>query len=80
MIGSNSPQHSRAAILLRRLSTGDDHARPRAAQDSHLVLQSSSLDAGSAYRDRPQTHHLTDRFPKRRSTHVGYRPLWPKSP
>jgi len=53
MIGSDSPQHSRAAILLRRLSTGDDHARPRAAQDSHLVLQSSSLDAGSAYRDRP---------------------------
>jgi hypothetical protein len=26
------------------------------------------------------TMHLTDRFPKWRSTHVGYRPLLPKSP
>jgi hypothetical protein len=53
MISLGSPQHSSAAILLRRLSTGDDHARPRAAQDSHLVVQSSSLGAGSAYRCRP---------------------------
>jgi len=53
MISLGSWQRSSAAVRLRRLSTGDDHARPRAAQDSHLVVQSSSLDAGSAYRDRP---------------------------
>jgi len=53
MISLGSPRHSSVALLLRRLSTGNDHARPRPAQDSHLVVQSSSLDAGSAYRDRP---------------------------
>ncbi len=53
MISLGSRRHSNAAVLLPWLSTGDDHARPRAVQDSLLVVQSSSLDAGSAYRDRP---------------------------
>jgi hypothetical protein len=53
MISFGSWRHSSAAVLLRRLATGDDHARPRLAQNSHLVVQSSSLDAGSAHRDRP---------------------------
>jgi hypothetical protein len=39
--------------FLRRLSTGNGHARPRAALDSHLVVRSPLRDAGSAHRDRP---------------------------
>jgi hypothetical protein len=53
MISFGPWRHSSAAVLLRRLATGDGHARPRLVQDSHLVVQSSSLDAGSAYRERP---------------------------
>jgi hypothetical protein len=52
MIRVGSRRHS-SALLLRRLSTGDDHARRRAALDNHLVDQSLLHDAGSAYRDRP---------------------------
>ena len=53
MISLGSRRHSSAAVLLPWLSTGHDHARRRATLDNRLVDQSSSLDAGSAYRDRP---------------------------
>ena len=52
MIKIGSRRHSRAALLLRRLSTGHDHARHRAALDSRLVDRSPPRDADSAYRDR----------------------------
>jgi len=48
--------HSRRARQrpqLRRLSTGNDHARRRAALDNRLVGQSPLRDTASAYRDRP---------------------------
>jgi hypothetical protein len=53
MISSGSRRHSSAALLLRRLSTGNDHARRRAALDNRLVDQSPLRDTASAYRDRP---------------------------
>ena len=53
MIRPGSRQQASAALLLRRLSTGHDHARRRAALDNRLVGQSPLRDAGSAYRDRP---------------------------
>jgi hypothetical protein len=46
MIRIGSPRHSSAA--LRRLSTGHDHARRRAALDNRLVDQSLLCDAGTA--------------------------------
>ena len=52
MIEVNSRRHSSAALLLRRLSTGDAHARRRATPDSHLVVRSPLRDPGSAYRNR----------------------------
>jgi hypothetical protein len=53
MIRTGSRRHSSAALLLRRLSTGHDQARRRAARDNRLVDQSPLCDAGSAYRDQP---------------------------
>jgi hypothetical protein len=53
MIRSGSRRHSSAALLLRRLSTGNDHARRHAALDNRLVDQSAPHDAGAAYRNRP---------------------------
>jgi hypothetical protein len=53
MIRPDSRRHPSPALLLRRLSTGHDHARRRAALDNRLVDQSPPRDAGSAYRDRP---------------------------
>jgi hypothetical protein len=40
-------------LLLRRLSTGHDRARHRAAMDNRLVDQSTPRSDGSACRDRP---------------------------
>ena len=39
--------------FLRRLSTANDQARPRADMDNRRVVRSPHGDAGSAYRDRP---------------------------
>jgi len=39
--------------MFRRLSTSNDLARRRAARDKHVVDQSATRDADSAYRDRP---------------------------
>jgi hypothetical protein len=50
MIKISVGQNRRA--LLRRLSTGNDHARPHAGVDSHRVVRSALRDDGSAYRDR----------------------------
>ena len=44
--------HPIAALLLRRLLTGNDHACPRVALDGRLVIRSPLRDAGSAYRER----------------------------
>jgi len=38
MIKSRSIRHPSAALLLRRLSVGNDHARRRAAHDSRRVV------------------------------------------
>jgi hypothetical protein len=53
MIRLAARQHPSASLPLRRLSSGNDHARHRAALDNRLVDQSSLRDAGSAYRYRP---------------------------
>jgi hypothetical protein len=53
MIKLGTWQNCRAALLLRRLPTGNDHARPRAALDSRLAVRSSLRAVGSAYCDRP---------------------------
>ena len=53
MIRSGSMRHPSATLLLRRLSTGDDHARRRAARDSRRVVRFPQRDAGSAHRNRP---------------------------
>jgi hypothetical protein len=69
MIRPGSRRHSSAALLLRRLSTSNDHARRRAALDNRLVDQSSLRDAGSAYRYRP----TEPRHPFERSQRGGQR-------
>jgi hypothetical protein len=51
MIRLRLRRHS-SALLLRRLSTGNDHARRRAATDCRLVVRSPLRDAGSLYPDR----------------------------
>jgi hypothetical protein len=53
MIKVGARQHRKPAILLRRISTGNDQARSCAALDSRLAVRSPLCDAGSAYRDRP---------------------------
>jgi hypothetical protein len=53
MIRLGSMQHPSVALLLRRLSIGNDHARRRATMDNHPVDQSAPRNADSAYRDRP---------------------------
>jgi hypothetical protein len=53
MIKIAAPQNRKGALLLRRLSTGDDHPHPRAALDTHHVVRSPQRDAGSDYRDPP---------------------------
>ena len=51
MIKIAARQNCRA--FLRRISTGNGHARPHAARNSHVVVHSLLCDAGSAYRNRP---------------------------
>jgi hypothetical protein len=53
MIKVGARQNCRAALLLRRISTGNDQVRPCAALDSRLAVRSPICDAGSACRDRP---------------------------
>jgi len=52
MIKVGARQNYSATSLLRRISTGNDHARRRAALDNRLVDQSPLRDTASAYRDR----------------------------
>jgi len=54
MIEVNSRRHPSAALLYRRLLTGNDPARPRAARDRCPVVRSPLRDAGSVCRDRPK--------------------------
>ena len=53
MIKIAARQNRKAALLLRRFSTGNDQTRPRAALDTHHVVRSPQRDAGSACRERP---------------------------
>jgi hypothetical protein len=53
MIKIGALQNYRAASPLRRISTGNDQARPRTARDSRRVVRSRAGDAGSADRNRP---------------------------
>jgi hypothetical protein len=53
MIRLAARQHPSASLPLRRLSTGNDHARRRTALNIRLVDQSPLRAAASAYRDRP---------------------------
>jgi hypothetical protein len=81
MIKIGAWQNYRATSLLRRLSTGNDPARPRAARDSRRVARSRAGDAGSADRNQAnRVRHTLDRFPQKRSTDTADRPPTPKSP
>jgi hypothetical protein len=53
MTSLNLRRQPSATLRLRRLSTGNDYAHPRADLDSRRVVRSPLRDAGSAYRDRP---------------------------
>jgi hypothetical protein len=55
MIRVNSRRHPSAALLLRRLSTGIDQARPRATHDNRSKARSALRDAGYAFRNRPKS-------------------------
>jgi hypothetical protein len=52
MTNVNLRRQPSAALRLRRLSNGHEHARRRAVMDSRLVARSPMRNAGSAYRDR----------------------------
>jgi hypothetical protein len=81
MTSLNLRRQPSATLRLRRLSTGNDYAHPRADLDSRRVVRSPLRDAGSAYRDRPTSfRHTLDRFPRKRSMHLRNRPPAPKSP
>ena len=53
MMRLGSMQHPSAALLLRRLSIGNDHARRRAAHDSRRVVPSPPRNSDSAPCNRP---------------------------
>ena len=53
MIKIGARQNYKTARLLRRLSTSNDHARPRANLDSRRVVRSPLRHSNSACRDRP---------------------------
>ena len=59
-------RHPSAALLLRRLSTGGDHARPHATIDNRPVNQSATRDADSPCRYRPNSF-VTPLIASRRS-------------
>ena len=80
MISAGSRRHSSAALLLRRLSTSNDHARRHAALDSRLVVRSPMRGAGSTYCDRPTAFVTLDRFPTSLQCTSANRPPAPKSP
>ena len=81
MIEVNSRQHPSAALLYRHLLTGNDQARPRAAQHSRPVVLSLLRDAGSASRDCPTVLATpSNRFPESRSTYLRNKPPASKSP
>jgi hypothetical protein len=52
MIKFGARQNYKTARLLRRLSTGNDPAHPRATLDSRRVVRSPLRDSDSACRDR----------------------------
>ena len=52
MIKIGARQNYKTTRLLRRLSTSNDHARPRAALNSRRVVRSPLRDARSARRNR----------------------------
>jgi len=53
MIKIGARQNYKTTRLLRRLSTSNDHARPRATIDSRRVVRPPLRDSDSACRDRP---------------------------
>ena len=73
MIRLGSMRHPSAALLLRRLSTDDDHARRRAILDSRRVVRSPLRDAGSAHQSAGPHRRTLDRSPNRPPTHLGNR-------
>jgi hypothetical protein len=81
MIKVGAWQNCKTALLLRWLSTADDHVRPHAAPDNHRVVRSPLRDAGSAYRDRPNSFVAPAiASQNKRSAHFGNTPPAPKSP
>lgn len=53
MIKIAARQNRKAALLLRRFSTGNNLTRPNAVLDTHRIVRSPQRDTGSADRNRP---------------------------
>ena len=81
MIKIGARQNYKTARLLRRLSTSNDHARPRPILDSRRVVRSPRRNSEfrlSRLADRPR--RFIGRVPNKHSTHFGNRPPASKSP
>ena len=80
MIKVSARQNGRAALLLRRISTGNDQVRPYAAWiavlpfDRRYATLVQPVASG-----RPGSSSL-DQFPNKRSMHLAHRPPASKSP
>ncbi len=55
MIKITAPQNRKEALLLRRFLTDNNQTRPHAVLDTHRVVRSPQRDAGSDYRDPPNS-------------------------
>jgi hypothetical protein len=80
MINVSAWQNCKTALLLRRISTGSDEARPCAAMDSVLLFDLRWRRRSCQLQSADKFRHTIDRFPNKRSMHLGNRPTAPKSP
>lgn len=80
MIRIGSRRHSSTALLLRRLSTGNDHARRRTDLDSRLVDQSAPYNADYADRDEPTDFDTPSTASQRAGQRTSATDHAPKSP
>jgi hypothetical protein len=81
MIEVGARQNCRAALRLRRISTGNDQVRPCAALDSRLAVGSPARRRRFCLsRSAGRVRHPLDRFPSKRSMHLTNRPASDKIP
>jgi hypothetical protein len=81
MIKVGAPHNCRVALLLHRISTGNDQLRLCAALDSRLAVRFSAMRPRFCLsRSVHRIRHPFDRFPNNRSMHLVDRPSASKSP